>query len=291
MAFKKILVALDGSEQSEQVLGSVAELASSFGSELTLLAVTDDDGSMAGTDDERPAAEYLKTRARQLQQQGLSASSATEHGEPAETIIAVAERESCDLIAMATHRSSTIARWVAGSVTDDVLKQTKLPVLAINPESGGAVGTDAGKITSVIVPLDGSELAEQSVPVATEIAKACGAEMLFLQAVHLPSYAVSGPGAENYGSDFGVGGKRDLVREYLHSFVRKAEEAGLKARSHAALGNAAARIVEDSKEIPGSLIVISSHGRSGFKRMVLGSVADELVRDSHHPVLVLKHGK
>jgi nucleotide-binding universal stress UspA family protein len=77
--------------------------------------------------------------------------------------------------------------------------------------------------------------------------------------------------------------------EYLSAFVRQAEAKGLKARAHAALGDAAARIIEESKNVDGALVIISSHGRGGWKRLFLGSVADKIVRASHHPVLVLKH--
>jgi nucleotide-binding universal stress UspA family protein len=89
--------------------------------------------------------------------------------------------------------------------------------------------------------------------------------------------------------DFGVAGQRDEVRKYLAKFVDQAEAMGVTATAHAALGNAAGRILEDTRSVPDAMIVISSHGRGGFKRVVLGSVADKIIRASHHPVLVLKH--
>lgn len=286
MAFKKIVVALDGSEASEKILPPVTGLAKSLGAELILLAVTEKDGTIAGSEDKKPASDYLESLVGPLAEMGVTATTVTETGDPVGTIAAIANTQGADLVAMATHHGNAIARLFTGSVTDDVLKRANLPVLAINPDSGPAI--HAG-VTSVIVPLDGSDLAEESVPVAMEIAKGCGAELVFVQSVHMPTMGVSGPGIENVGGDFIAVKEREGAIEYLSGFADKAKTEGIDARTHAAIGKAAARIIEDSKDIPGSIIVITSHGRGGFKRMMLGSVADELVRDSHHPVLVLKH--
>ncbi len=289
MAYKKILVPLDGSVTSEQVLNAVAEIARNFGAELVLMAATLD-----GTSDDRAgseAAKYLESQAEKLAETGLSVEWVTAIGLPADAILETAQNEDVDLIAMATHRESAIARGILGSVADNVLRNATLPVLVINPDSKGQAESPAGEVNCIVVPLDGSDLAEESVPIAIEMAKACDAEIIFVQAVHMPSYAVSGPGGEFYGSSYGVSDTREQAHTYLSQFAERAKSFGVEARAHAAAGNAAARIVEDSNEIPGSLIVINSHGRGGFRRMVLGSVADKVIRGSHRPVLVLKQQK
>ncbi|MDA0232176.1 MAG: universal stress protein [Chloroflexi bacterium] len=200
-----------------------------------------------------------------------------------------ADRVGADMIAMATHRDRLVERGILGSVTDTVLRTATLPVLAVNPDGDHLSSPAPGAPSTVIVPLDGSSLAEESVPAALDIAAACGAGVIFIWAVHLPTYAVSGPGAEFYGIDYGVSGEREHARKYLAKFVEQAESRGIPARAHAALGNAAGRILEETRNVPDAFIVISSHGRGGFRRMVLGSVADKIVRASHHPVLVMKH--
>ncbi len=296
MAFKKVLVALDGSENSEQVLELVAGLASSLNAELLLLAVTgshahfERDREQEAIGDQRRAAEkYLDLKAAPLRARGLIVTEAVEPGIPADTVLAVADSTGADLIAMATHRENVLARGILGSVTDAVLRTSAVPVLAINPDSEHVSPKPNWTPSTVIVPLDGSDLAGESVAIALEIAKACDANVIFMQAVHVPSFAVAGPGAEFYGLDYGVAAQREGAHEYLQQFVEMAESEGISASSHAALGNAAARIVEESKSVPDAMIVISSHGRGGFRRMVLGGVADKIVRASHHPVLVLKH--
>lgn len=306
MAFKRILVAIDGSEISEKVLDSVTGLADRFGSELLLLAVTgshadfsealdnaaeEKNSDVAIGDNARGAERYLEHIAAPLRGQGLTVTKVVQPGIPVDTILSVAKESEVDLIAMATHRESALARGILGSVTDAVLRSSSVPVLAMHPDGTSMTTKPRWIPSTVVVPLDGSQLAEECVPTALEIAKACGSEVVFLQAVHLPSFAVSGPGSEYYGVDYGVSSKRAGAREYLKQFVEIAESQGLSATSHAALGNAAARIIEETKSVPDAMIVISSHGRSGFKRMVLGSVADKIIRASHHPVLVLKHAQ
>lgn len=293
MTFKKILVPLDGSTNSEKVLSWITGLAGKLGAELVLLGipgpVAPSSVSNSGDLDSQLGADYLERQANRLREQGFTATTVIEFGHPSQVIIAVADRINADLIAMATHRDHLIERGILGSVTDSVLRTALIPVLALNPDGDSVSSPTPGAPSTVIVPLDGSELAEESVPVALEIARACGAEVIFIQAVHLPAYAVSGPGAEYYGADFGVSGERDKARKYLAKFVDQAEAIGVRAKAHAALGNAAGRILDETRSVPDALIVISSHGRRGFKRMLLGSVADKMVRASHHPVLVLKH--
>lgn len=286
MTFKKILVPLDGSTNSEQVLAWLTGLAGRLEAELVLLAVADDGEPDAIA---RGAESYLKLQAKALQERGVRIKTVVEPGKPADAILAAASRIGADMIAMATHRHHMIERGILGSVTDSVLRSSTLPVLAVNPDGDHISSPKPATPSTLIVPLDGSQLAEESIPIALAIAAACEAKIIFIRAVHLPGYAVSGPGAEFYGMDFGVAGQRDEARKYLAKFVAQAESKGIEATAHAALGNAAGRILEDTRSVPDAMIVISSHGRGGFKRMMLGSVADKIIRASHHPVLVLKH--
>lgn len=306
MPFKKILVPLDGSTNSELVLGWVNGLAKALQAELVLLAVvnpadlsfSDGDAVSAGggksgktaLDREiETAREYLESEAAKYQTKTLKASQRVATGNPKEVIIDEVKKSGADMIAMATHRGGIVERGILGSVTDTVLRTSPVPVLAVRPEGRGSFSGNSGAPSAVIVPLDGSELAAESVPVAMEIAKACSAEMVFVRAVHLPNYAVAGPGVEYYDVSYGVSGERRTALDYLAPFVQQAQKKGLQARAHAALGNAASRILEEISNVQGGMVVIASHGRGGVKRMLLGSVADKIVRASHHPVLVITH--
>ena len=298
MAFKKILVPLDGSTNSELVLDWVTGLAKSLGAELVLLGVVIDLAAAAAAREEgktdhasETAKRYLDAEAKKIASKTRKVSSRLTRGKPADAIVQEAREAGADMIAMATHRDSVIERGILGSVTDTVLRTSHVPVLAVRPDGVSGFAGNGGAPNAVVVPLDGSDLAEKAVPVALEIAESCSAEVVFVRAVHLPYYAVSGPGAETYDVSYGVAGERRAALEYLSKFVQQAEAKGLKARAHAGLGSAAARILEDVKSIEGAMVVISSHGRGGVRRMVLGSVADKIVRASKHPVLVLTPGR
>lgn len=289
MTFKNILVPLDGSETSEKVQRWVTPMAADLNAQLILLSIVhspEHSGPEATKKAELSAHHYLDSQAEQARTQGVTVSNVVKTGIPAKTILETATELKADMIAMATHRESVVARGILGSVTDLVLRSAEIPVLALNPD---ATQVSAGSPSTIIVPLDGSNLAETAVPAALDIAEATGARLLFIRAIHLPAFAVSGPGAEYYGVDYGISTERDKATEYLARFAAQAEAKGLKAEVHAALGNAAARILEDTRNIPDAMIVICSHGRTGFKRMLMGSVADKIVRASHHPVLVLKN--
>jgi nucleotide-binding universal stress UspA family protein len=253
---------------------------------LSVVHAPEHSGKEATEKAEMGAHRYLEGRAEHARSQGISVSTLVKPGIPAEQILSAATELKADMIAMATHRESVIARGILGSVTDAVLRNAEIPVLAINPDSARITQKSP---STVIVPLDGSKLSETAVPVALDIAEAAGARLIFIRTVYLPAFAVSGPGAEYYGVDYGISAERTAATEYLSQFAAQAETRGLKADVHAALGNAAGRILEDTGNVPDAMIVMCSHGRTGFKRMLLGSVADKVVRASHHPVLVLKN--
>ncbi len=233
------------------------------------------------------AKNYLAREAQRLDSSGVPASYHVAVGSPAEEIVKFSRENKVDMIAMATHRESALARGVLGSVTDRVLHSTSVAVMAIHPKNIMAFSGNVGAPNVVVVPLDGSVLSEAAVPVALEIAESCSSEVVFIRAVRFPYYGISGPGIEYYAGDYGIAEQRREALDYLDKFVRQAEEKHLKSRAHAAIGSPAFRIIEEAESLEGSMIVMSTHGAGGFKRWVIGSVTDKVVRSSGVPVLVL----
>jgi nucleotide-binding universal stress UspA family protein len=233
------------------------------------------------------AKNYLAREAERLDAAGVKATTHAAAGSPAEEIVRYARETHADMIAMATHRESSLARGVLGSVTDRVLHSSPVPVMAVHPKNVTAFAGNAGAPNVVVVPLDGSALSESAVPVALEIGGACASEMVFIRAVRLPYYGVSGPGIEYYAGDFGIAEQRREALDYLDKFVKQAQSKGLKARAHAAIGSAASTIIEEAESLEGTLVVMSTHGAGGFKRWVIGSVTDKVMRSAGVPVLVL----
>jgi nucleotide-binding universal stress UspA family protein len=155
--FGRILVPLDGSDEAASAVPFAAELARRFGSTIlllemvrttgTTLALAADAASGAMTDPhviateaearEQAAEGYVSAVAEQLAGQGLDVSYTVGEGREGAGIADAAKREKVDLIVMATHARGTLGRLVFGSVTDDVVRHTTIPVLAVPPKRDG----------------------------------------------------------------------------------------------------------------------------------------------------------
>jgi nucleotide-binding universal stress UspA family protein len=234
------------------------------------------------------AQRYLQRESERVNVSGVKVTTHVEVGDPADVIVEQAKKLGADMIAIATHRGSALARGILGSVTDRVLHSASVPVLTVHPQGLTSFRGNAGAPNAIIVALDGSERAEEAVPVALEIAQACGSEIVFLQSVRFPYYGVAGPGVEYYGGDYGIAEQRREVLDGLSRFVKQAVDRGVKARAHAAIGTPAARIIEEAENNEGALVVMTTRGASGIRRWVLGSVTDKVVRSAGRPVLVLR---
>jgi len=309
--FDRILVPLDGSEHAERISGWVMGLAKSIGAEVELLAVVNPTqltvpgagarrsaGELAEPDagpgvvnpEAERARRYLDRRALMFEEFGVKATMNVAVGDPAEEIVKRAGSPEIDLVAMATRRESALARGILGSVTDRVLHTTPVPLLTIRPIDPQSTFGKAGAPGIILVPLDGSELSEAAIPVSLFLAKATEAEVLFLQALPSPYVAAGELGVQFYTSDYGMSEEREEVFRYLSTFVEHARREGVEATARATVGSAAECIVEAIENQPGGLVVMSTNGASGFKRWVVGSVTDKVIRSSGHPVLVLPAG-
>ena len=137
----------------------------------------------------------------------------------------------------------------------------------------------------ILVPLDGSELAECVLPHARAIASGCNvAELVLLQIVEpVPSWAAEG-------IDINALENANLMaaREYLPKIQSQLEPEGFKVSSEVLEGKAAETIIEFAQQNAVDIIAIATHGRSGVSRWVFGSVADKVLRSTHIPVLVVR---
>jgi nucleotide-binding universal stress UspA family protein len=172
-------------------------------------------------------------------------------------------------------------------VAEKVLRATKNPLLLVRAANGGQCDGEA-ILKSVIVPLDGSPLAEKALPHAMALAKTMDLELLLLRAYTLTQIIST---YDDYIPDWN---KLEAVCKgeaisYLDQKVRELKQNGLTHISPLALeGEAAEQIIELAKRSPDSLVVICSHGRSGVGRWVLGSVAERVARHSVGPVLLIR---
>ncbi len=276
--YKRILVPLDGSNLAEQVLPYARLVAFAFGSRIELLQTFE---PVPPTMEDPFHGNYLHQIEANVRAQSLDylnsikavydpttpVSCTVDIGEPASWIVREAERYPNTLIAMSTHGRSGITRWVLGSVADQVLHATNAPILLLRSQDG-ETPTKEASLASVIVPLDGSSLAEQVLPHAVALAQALRLSVTLVRV----------------SSHHGVA----EARGYLQEVGGKLSQQGVISVNEVVLsGHAGPAIVDIARDIPNSLVTMTTHGHSGIGRWILGSVTDQVVRLSGSPVLVV----
>ncbi|MEX2598124.1 MAG: universal stress protein, partial [Dehalococcoidia bacterium] len=191
-------------------------------------------------------------------------------------------------IAMTTHGRSGIGRWLMGSVTDKVVREAETPVLVVRAQEAPP---PAPRFQRIILPLDGSALAEQAIPSATALAKGLGVPVTALRSISLTAY---GYGFADYSvPEYSMGSFAETVRkdvkDYMdHTADRLRQQGVMAAEISAPDGQPADAILAEAESAPGSLIVMTTRGRSGVARWVLGSVADRVVRHAPVPMLIIR---
>ena len=291
--YSKILVPLDGSMFSEGVLPYVRPLARAVKAPVELLYVNDPK-RLAPFSLPTQGGEYLERLAESFH--GIAAVKRTvELGDPASVIVDLAAAQAGTLIAMTTHGYSATRRWFLGSVAEKVLHGSANHLLLVRPTDGDPGGE--APLKTILVPLDGSALAEKVVPIATELASRLTLEIVLVRVLTrvyfgppdtiLPLFSQYVPNPKELWAE-----ARSEVDEYLASKVEELHALGLPHVSSLLLessaGGAAAEIIDLAKRTPANLVAMSTHGRSGVGRWFLGSVTERVVRYSNDPVLVLR---
>lgn len=297
--YSKILIPLDGSKTAEKVLPLARILAATLKLPIELLEVVDIAAATAHiaadkaryldaiiTEGENASREHLAEIAATFP--GLAVSCRVERGRPADVIIERAEAEKGTLIAMATHGRSGINRWMMGSVAEKVLRGTTAPLFLVR--AGVAGSACAPAIKTIVVPLDGLELAEAVLPTVCEVAKTLDLDVILCRAYELAATAYYG--SEDYLPKYDEM-LRDLKESVENYLIKKADglkATGLTRVSWVALeGAGAEEIVRYANKHHDALVAMCTHGRSGVSRWALGSVTEKVVRHAEEPVLVL-HG-
>jgi nucleotide-binding universal stress UspA family protein len=299
--YTKILIPLDGSKTAEKVLPYARFLAEGLKLPVEILAVVDIVEMATHISADR--ARYLDTmiedsvRNSEHYLRGIACTfpSGTkctlEKGKAEQMIVETAAADKGTLVTMATHGRSGMNRWLLGSVTEKVLRGGTNPMLLVRATEEGK--TDGGAtLKSIVVPLDGSELAEGVLPTIAELAKTLKLAVVLFRAYNIPYSAYAGGEgyyAVNY-EELLTAMKEETV-DYLEKKTEAVKKLGIANVSYVAKeGFAADEIISLSRKSPDNLIAMCTHGRSGVKRWMLGSVTETVVRHSADPVLVLRAG-
>ena len=297
--FGRMLIPLDGSKTAEEVLPYARRLAAGARVAVELLGVVEmadiaediasNQAAYAGAlvrEAIRNSTEYLEKLAQTFHDGKVRCD--VQQGRPEDIIIAAASADRATLIAMATHGRSGVTRWLLGSVTEKVLRGTVNPLLVVRAPGNSKTDGEAA-LRSVIVPLDGSDVAETILsPVAT-LAKALDLQVLLIRVygLPLPTYGGDDYYVPNYLE------LKDQIRDeaegYLNSRASLLRAQGVAEVSTVVIeGSAADAIIDLARETPDNLIALSPYGRSGLQRWVLGSVTEKVVRHCQDPVLIVR---
>jgi nucleotide-binding universal stress UspA family protein len=204
-------------------------------------------------------------------------------GLAAEWILHVAERENAMLIALATHGYSGLKRWALGSVADKVMHSAHTPILIV--QSSMRTPAEHWNIRRILVPLDGSQLARQALPLAAELAAHTHAELLPLT-VTSPYVLGELGGRETFERV-----PQTLVEQLRHELggvdVRLREEH-ITVTPVVARGLVASTIADQADQLDADVIVMATHGASGLRRWALGSITDKVLHIATTPMLVVR---
>jgi nucleotide-binding universal stress UspA family protein len=308
---KTILTPLDGSPLAEQVLPFVGLLAPIVGARVLLLrGITEAEHEVLFADaSASPAASdelvlrpsvcahcsvasqcrqtdcYLASQAELLRGAGVESYADTRAGAPAEVIASTAAGWPDTLIAMATHGRGGLRRWALGSVADQVLHASTLPLLLVRGAEAGRTPRPVPLLRRILVPLDGSALAQQALPLALELAVRAQAELLLLQVVaaSMDEFLRTVPVADDV-----RGALYDQALQAFGALGSELPQQQVQLATAVALGPTAQAIALEASRRNVDLIVMATHGYSGLQRWRLGSVADSLLQTSTTPLLLVR---
>jgi len=319
--YHTILVPLDGSAFSERALPVATAVAHATDSQLVLMRaasaavlpgahspdlqgrqiIKEDlfisaDAGGAG----RPAAQlkaiekaeqYLTDIAAPLVEQGFRVSVAVPYSAAAEGILTEIEVQAADMVVMCTHGRSGLGRWIYGSVAEEVLAHSPAPVLLVRPTGTPALLTPTPGGVRLLVPLDGSAFAEAALPHAAALARALGGSIQLLHVIISPTLSHTGVLAAQTGmvdSSDQVAEDEERAKRYLAALSQSLAQEKVTVQTSICEGSPADMIVQQGLALDTRLIVMATHGRSGLRRLLLGSVAREVVHRTLLPVLLVR---
>lgn len=297
-----IMVPLDGSEFARQAVPRAVSLARR--ADATLLLVRIHRGFPAADPAEAPASlveadreleaqerEELSRAAEEVGREHPDVEAAFGQGDVGDALLRRAE-ERADLVVMSTHGRGGFSRFWLGSVADELVRSCSVPLFLVRPEEpeedGASERGAAPDLEHVLVPLDGSRTAGRVLEPATSVGGLYGARYTLLrvvQPVMLPGY---GYGDLPDGVDPEVGeDMEETARGHLERHAAKLRDAGHRVEVEVVKGpSVPAALLEARDRLAADLMAMATRGEGGVKRMVLGSVADKVLRGSEHPLLV-----
>jgi nucleotide-binding universal stress UspA family protein len=294
--FHKILIPLDGSPLAEHVITQVQRLAPPATTALVLVSVIEPWRYSFGAIDfttpnlvtfiRTSTQEYMDGQRTRLQAAGYQVDGQIVDGDPAQEILDAARRTGADLIALSTHGRSGFVRWALGSVAERVIQGATLPIFLVRERTMVPVHP----LRRLLVPLDGSTLAEWALPPAQALAQESGASLLLLQVVQdLDEGSRRILFESEAAAEATIGLWRAEAEAYLEGAGQALRSRGVPIEVRALVGDPNKAICDTVAKENIDLMVMSTHGRSGLNRWVYGSVANKVLRGASCPLLLVRN--
>jgi nucleotide-binding universal stress UspA family protein len=295
--YKKIMVPLDGSSASEIALPYAEGIAVKMAADIVLVSVSEP--SFAGADHlygtylTSIEDKVLRELAQEDAGQGPKVTGEILLGDPSAEILRYADEKDVSLIVMAGRGRSGSGPWLLGNIATKVLRAAAKPVLLVKVAADSKAILQKDLLRKVLLPLDGSETGEQAIAHAEALIQAFGAQTVLMQALQ-PLGDISGEGYRGYP----VPSQEELRRlnergkqfaeDYLDGVAKTLKEKGLETSSVVLQGAPADEILKYAEAKAIDLIAMSTHGRSGIGRWLLGSVTEKVLHAGDTAVLVVR---
>jgi nucleotide-binding universal stress UspA family protein len=275
---RTIVVPLDESERSALALPYATLMAERLAVPLDLVRVLPDNVPVAEAVESQMALKQLSTTLKATVRVNVR------RGNPVQEIMAEALEQSEPVIVMATHGRSSVGRLVHGSVADQLVRQARVPVLLIGSQLASPT---YDPVCSILVPLDGSRMAASALRYATVLAQAFHAQLKLVGVAETPDTSEWLDQALILEQQYQQ--RYREVREYLQTVAEQLRAQGLQVQFQALKGFPARDLLQAYEQEAGvDLVVMTTHGRSGMHRLLVGSVAEHLLRHGTIPMLLIR---
>jgi nucleotide-binding universal stress UspA family protein len=295
--YRSLLVPLDGSLPSEHALPLALSIARRSGAALQLVHVHMPlmvDGiaatySLGDTANRAQAHSYLEALVKRLTNTTeVPVSGVLLDGPVVSVLEEHARTTESDLIVMTTHGRGPLSRFWLGSVADELIRRTDMPLLVVRPDDGAPDLIRTPVLQRILIPLDGSETAEQILEPAIALGTLMDAEYTLLRVLEpVPIYGHNLTGYAAGGTDLAV--LKQLQAEaqtYLEGVAHRFRGRSRVQTRVVVHPQIASAILGEARAHAVNLIALETHGRHGLARLVLGSVADKVIRGAPIPILV-----
>jgi nucleotide-binding universal stress UspA family protein len=285
--FNKLLVPLDGTSEAAAALPAATTVARSTGASITLVRVPASDGNPAeALMGDHIAEDELRATAEELAAGGLQVDWVLGTPPVARFIIDAAAARDADLIIMATHGRTGLARAFGGSVSERIVADSSRLVLLLKADD-----KPLHQIKTLLIAVDGSVGGALALGAALGLAQATGARLVLVDVVPptpVWMYGAVADGPQLYIDPTGEDEALRSAEAYVEGLSTRLRTAGVQVEGNALRGEVAPSIDAVAEETDADMVVMSTHALTGPARAVLGSVADSVVRTSRRPVLLVR---